>query len=124
MWDITVAQAHSFFVGSGSVLVHNACNVKAPVGPGKAENYKSWPDSPAQMDERLGQPGRPVPDGPTTAGRGKVEWDNPNGTGKITYEQHQYDMNAPDWHKGPHWHYDSPSRPHDRALPGDPWPFN
>jgi hypothetical protein len=26
MWDITVAGAHSFFVGSGEVLVHNCAN--------------------------------------------------------------------------------------------------
>jgi hypothetical protein len=40
MWDLTVAQAHSFFVGSGAVLVHNKCggNVKLPVGPGKETN--------------------------------------------------------------------------------------
>ena len=32
MWDLTVDGAHSFFVGSGQVLVHNACDIDGTIG--------------------------------------------------------------------------------------------
>jgi hypothetical protein len=48
----------------------------------------------------------------------------PNGFTKITYEQHPYDdgEDVPEWHKGPHWHLDTPKDDHERYLPGDPIP--
>lgn len=85
------------------------------------DEVATWPDTPAEMDEALGIEGTEIPDGPTTPGRNKVEWDLPDGT-KVTYEQHPYHPNAPAWHREPHWHYDKPGQPpHRRALPGDPF---
>jgi hypothetical protein len=82
----------------------------------------TWPDAPEEMDEFLGMGGRRIPDGPSTQGRSKVVWEPTNGI-KITYEQHPYHPTAPDWHKGPHWHLDTPGMPpHQRYLPGDPIP--
>jgi RHS repeat-associated protein len=81
---------------------------------------KFWPNTPDAMDEILRVPGIRVPDGPKTPGRGKVVWDL--GECKITFEQHPYHVDAPDWHKGPHWHLDTPGKEHVRYLPGDPLP--
>jgi hypothetical protein len=41
MWDITVAGAHSFFVGSGAVLVHNCPNPLRFTGDQQA--LLTWP---------------------------------------------------------------------------------
>jgi hypothetical protein len=46
MWDLTVDAAHSFFVGSGGVLVHN---FNGPCGPGTGRSYPAnhmRPDAP------------------------------------------------------------------------------
>jgi hypothetical protein len=55
MWDITVAGAHSFFVGSGEVLVHNAC----PVGAGGPRPPANWidPTNPPQLPPSQLAPG-------------------------------------------------------------------
>jgi hypothetical protein len=73
------------------------------------------------MDEFLGVPGTRIPDGPMTPGRNKVVW-KPNEKTKITFEQHPYHPDAPDSHRGPHWHLDTPGKPHQRYVPGDPIP--
>ncbi|MGD9158476.1 MAG: RHS repeat-associated core domain-containing protein [Desulfobacteraceae bacterium] len=86
-----------------------------------SKNTPKWPSSPNEMDDFLGVPGKNVPDGPTTPGRNKVTWE-PNKDTKITYEEHPYHPNAPDWHKGPHWHLDTPEDTHVRHLPGDDIP--
>lgn len=82
----------------------------------------TWPSTARQMDDFLKVPGKRIPDTPGTPGRGKVEW-RPNPDTKITFEQHPYHPNAPDWHKGPHFHLDTPGiKPHQRYVPGDPIP--
>ena len=81
----------------------------------------TWPDTSEGMDELLGVEGKDVPDGPTTPGRNKKEW-KPNEDTKITYEEHPYHPDAPDWHKGPHWHLDTPGKRHKRYLPGEKIP--
>jgi RHS repeat-associated protein len=82
----------------------------------------TWPSTAQQMDDFLKVPGKRIPDTPSTPGRGKVEW-RPNADTKITFEQHPYHPSAPDWHKGPHFHLDTPGiKPHQRYVPGDPIP--
>jgi RHS repeat-associated protein len=88
------------------------------LGPAGKPN---WPAGPEGMDDFLGLPGDRIPDGPNTTGRGKVVW-RPNQETTITFEQHPYHPNAPDWHSGPHWHLDTPGQPHQRYLPGQPIP--
>ena len=51
----------------------------------------------------------------------KVVWE-PNSNTKITYEQHPYHPNAPDWHRDPHYHIDTPGSPHKRYVPGEDMP--
>ncbi|QYO65715.1 RHS repeat-associated core domain-containing protein [Leptolyngbya sp. 7M] len=80
-----------------------------------------FPKSPERMDDRLGVPGRRIPDGPGTPGRNKVEW-KPSDKVKITYEQHPYHPTAPKWHRNPHWHVQWPGQRHTRYLPGDKFP--
>jgi RHS repeat-associated protein len=77
-----------------------------------------WPKTAEEMDELLGFPGTRKPDGPLTPGRDKVEW-RPNSNTKIPHEQHPYHPDAPDWHRGPHWHLDTPGQLHRRYVPGD-----
>jgi RHS repeat-associated protein len=84
---------------------------------------KIWPSSPEEMDAGLGIDGERIPDGPNTPGRNKVIW-TPNEDTKITYEQHPYHPDAPEWHSGPHWHLDTPDASHQRFLPGQPLPGN
>ena len=79
---------------------------------------KVWPKTPEEMDQFLGQEGIRIPDTPLTPGRGKVQW-SPNGNTRITFEQHPYHSNAPEWHRGPHWHLDTPGQAHQRFVPGD-----
>ena len=82
----------------------------------------TWPSTAQQMDDFLKVPGKRIPDTLGTPGRGKVEW-RPNPDTKITFEQHPYHPNAPDWHRGPHFHLDTPGiKPHQRYVPGDPIP--
>jgi RHS repeat-associated protein len=80
-----------------------------------------WPATVAEMDQALGFEGRRIPDGPRTPGRNKVEW-RPNESTKIIYEEHPYHTEAPDWHRGPHWHLDTPGAEHLRYLAGDKIP--
>ena len=80
-----------------------------------------WPTSPVEMDNLLGFPGTRIPDRLSTPGRNKVTW-APNQDTSITFEQHPYHPNAPEWHRGPHWHLDTPGAPHVRYLPGEPMP--
>jgi hypothetical protein len=103
VYNFEVAGAHTYYVSTAGLLVHNKC----------------WPDTPEKMDDFLGMKGTRIPDGPTTPGRGKVEW-QPSENVKITFEQHPYHPNAPAWHRGPHWHLDTPAATHARYLPGDP----
>jgi hypothetical protein len=42
MWDLTVADAHSFFVGPGAVLVHNFACVRGPNGTTGMERSPGW----------------------------------------------------------------------------------
>jgi RHS repeat-associated protein len=91
-------------------------------GYGSLDNAaRAWPGSADEMDELLGFAGTRIPDGPMTAGRNKVVWE-PSDHVRITYEQHPYDAQAPAWHRGPHWHLDTPKQPHKRWLPGEPIP--
>jgi RHS repeat-associated protein len=80
----------------------------------------TWPSKPGDMDKFMGFEGERVPDGSYT-GRNKVVW-RPSDNVKVTYEEHPYHTNAPDYHRGPHWHYDAPGVKHRRYLPGDPIP--
>jgi hypothetical protein len=112
MYNLTVATAHTFFVGEEGWLVHNACG---------ATTKPKWPNTPQEMDEFLGTGGRQIPDTPGTPGRNKVVWE-PSTDVKITYEQHPYHPTAPDYHKEPHWHLDTPGKPHKRYLPGEDIP--
>jgi hypothetical protein len=80
-----------------------------------------FPKTPAEMDELLGLAGELVPDLVNTPGRNKVVW-YPSGNIKITYEQHPYHPNAPESHKGPHWHVEGPAEKHGRYLSGDAFP--
>ena len=97
-----------------------SCNTFQCTG-GLEDSPTTWPSSPKDMDEALGIPGPSVPDLPTTPGRDKVIWQTGDGV-KITYEQHPYHSDAPDFHRGPHWHLDSPWVTHQRYLPGDIMP--
>ena len=56
-----------------------------------------------------------------TPGRNKTIW-KPNQKTKITLEEHPYHPDAPDWHKGKHWHLDTPNKRHERFLPNDDIP--
>jgi RHS repeat-associated protein len=89
--------------------------------PDPDDNKPKWPRTPEEMDEFLKIRGARIPDGPRTPGRGKVVW-RPNQNTKITYERHPYHPNAPEWHRGPHWHLDTPAGTHLRFVPGDPIP--
>jgi RHS repeat-associated protein len=82
---------------------------------------KTFPENPKDMDDILGRQGKKVKDGPTTTGRDKTKWEMPNDI-SITHEQHPYDTNAPDFHKGPHYHVDGPGFNHNRFMPGDAMP--
>jgi Pretoxin HINT domain len=112
-YNLSVDAFHTFFVAAPgidnapAVWVHNACPY--------------WPKLASEMDEFLGVAGKKIPDGPMTPGRDKVVW-TPNGSTKITLEQHPYHPNAPDWHRDSHWHLDTPGSPHQRYLPGDKMP--
>jgi RHS repeat-associated protein len=90
-------------------------------GSGGGARAPTFPSSPEAMSDFLKLPGRSIPDSAKTPGRGKVEW-CPSDKVRITYEQHPYHPNAPDWHRGPHWHVDIPGQRHQRFLPGDPIP--
>jgi hypothetical protein len=59
----------------------------------------TWPNTPDEMDEFLGMPGTKIPDGPTTPGRDKVQWQTSDDV-TITFEQHPYHTDAPDYHTG------------------------
>ena len=80
---------------------------------------ETWPATPDEMDRLLGFRGERIPDTQNTLGRNKVVW-RTCGAIKITFEQHPYHVNAPTWHRGPHWHLDTPGKPHQRFLPGEP----
>ena len=91
-----------------------------------------FPTTPEEMDEMMGFEGERWPDidmgtGEPKPGRGRVTWEQttPNGKVKVTYEQHPYDVGAPDYHTGPHWHVVWPGVPrgsHPRYGSGDPFP--
>jgi hypothetical protein len=110
VYNFEVQGDHTYFVGkaNGGTWVHNQCG-------------GTFPNTPEEMDDLMGFDGTRIPDSPNTPGRNKVVW-QPSGNMKITYEEHPYHPNAPDWHKGPHWHIDSPVETHGRYLPGDPFP--
>jgi RHS repeat-associated protein len=108
VYNFTVAKDHDYFVGETGFLVHNA-NCKC-----------TFPDNPLDMDDILGVEGTPKLDTPLTPGRNKWMWDL--GQSVITFEQHPYDVGAPAWHSGPHWHVDWPGTRHKRFSPGDKFP--
>lgn len=118
VYNFEVADSHTYYVSPLGILVHNQCG--------------QFPDTPEQMDDILGFPGNRLPDvnpqtGQPLPGRNRVDWDitTPNGKLRITYEQHPYHTNAPDFHRLPHWHVDWPGRPqgpHPRFSPGDQFP--
>jgi RHS repeat-associated protein len=109
----------------GNFVVHA---VNAAGGQGSSGDCSSapnttqptWPNTAQEMNALLGVEGKAIPDKLHTPGRDKTVWEL--GPTKITLEQHPYDANAPDWHKNPHWHLDTPGNPHKRYLPGDPIP--
>jgi hypothetical protein len=75
MWDLTVDTAHSFFVGSGQVLVHNACWSGIPQAsqPGKLQNIIH------NLFAHYGQPGT-AGDGTTMAAvRNEILTETPTG---------------------------------------------
>jgi Pretoxin HINT domain len=65
MWDLTVDGAHSFFVGSGAVLVHN-CPSGGGGGPKPPKTFIE-PTNPAQLPPTDLPPGYSVRLGPPTA---------------------------------------------------------
>jgi hypothetical protein len=107
VYNLEVQVDHVYHVTDGGLLVHNAC--------------PTWPATPEEMDDFLGFPGRRIPDGPGTPGRDKVVWE-PNDQTRITFEQHPYHPKAPEWHRGPHYHMDTPAADHERFLPGQDMP--
>ena len=121
VYNFEVAGSHTYFVGkdNGGAWVHNACGMK-------------FPNTPEEMDDMMGFKGERKPDidmgtGQPLPGRSRVDWDmdTPNGRMRVTYEQHPYHTNAPEFHRGPHWHVDWPGRPagpHPRFGSGDPFP--
>ncbi|MGB9774921.1 MAG: hypothetical protein ACPL4I_13065, partial [Bacteroidota bacterium] len=92
-----------------------------PVLTGAVAAGPTWPQSPEEMDQFLGMEGRRIPDTSTTPGHGKVVWQTSDKI-RITYEQHPYHPDAPEWHRGPHYHLDIPSGSHYRFLPGEEIP--
>jgi hypothetical protein len=96
MYNLTVATAHTFFVGDAQWLVHNC---------GGTTTKPQWPDNPDAMDDMLGIKGERIPDGSATPGRSKVTWQTSDNV-KITYEQlhiiraHQIGIKG---HIGKHW---------------------
>jgi hypothetical protein len=102
VYNLEVHGEHVYHVSALGILVHNTY----------------WPRTAAEMDSLLGMRGERIPDLPTTPGRSKVVWRPSNGI-KITFEQHPYHPGAPDWHRGPHWHLDTPWWHHVRFLPGE-----
>jgi hypothetical protein len=106
-------------IGSGLSYDDEAADAS---GRPRQSSAPTWPNTPEEMDELLGVEGKRVPDGPTTSGRGKVKW-KPSDNLTITYEQHPYDLGAPDFHRLSHWHLSYPGQPHTRgACPGTPIP--
>ena len=120
VYNLTVEGDHVYRVSPQGLLVHNnGCNVK------------KFPNTPEEMDSLMGFPGTRQPDvnlqtGEPLPGRGRVDWDvsTPQGRMRVTYEQHPYHANAPDFHKEPHYHVDVPGTPynHERYSPGDTIP--
>ena len=80
-----------------------------------------FPNTPAEMDALLGFYGVRVPDLRSTPGRNKVVW-RASIDIKISYEEHPYHLRAPAFHRGPHWHLDTPTIQHTRFMPGDLFP--
>ncbi|GAB6188039.1 hypothetical protein [Thermopirellula anaerolimosa] len=114
VYNMTVEGEHVYHVSPLAVVAHNnECAANA--------TSERWPSTPQEMDQLLGVPGTRIPDTATTPGRGKVVW-QPNEQTKIVFEQHPYHPNAPGWHRGPHWHLDTPAGRHWRFVPGDPIP--
>ncbi len=98
--------------------------------PRRASDFR-FPNSADEFDELLGFPGTRRPDmnpqtGQPLPGRGRVDWDvsTPQGRMRITFEQHPYHANAPEFHRGPHFHVDIPGTQfsHARFSPGDKIP--
>ncbi|HET8655017.1 MAG TPA: PKD domain-containing protein [Longimicrobiaceae bacterium] len=110
---------HKDEIITGAVMIISEGRARGAAG--EAGAGMRWPSTPAEMDELLRMPGTRVPDGPNTPGRGKVMW-RPNADTKIIYEQHPYHPDAPEYHRGPHWHLETPAEPHGRYLPGDEIP--
>ena len=54
MWDLTVSGAHSFFVGSGAVLVHN-CNIGQQVADHSFNHSLEFPEFQGSTVEEWGQ---------------------------------------------------------------------
>ena len=107
VYNLEVANAHTFFVGEEGVWVHNDLSGRV-----------CWPKTPEEMDAFLGFPGARIPDLPTTPGRGKVVWQPCRGV-KIVCERHPYHRSAPPYHRELHWHVDTPCYRHRRFLPGE-----
>jgi hypothetical protein len=80
-----------------------------------------FPNTAAEMDDLLGFYGERVPDLRGTPGRNKVVW-RLSAAIKITYEEHPYHFDAPEFHKRPHWHLDTPAIRHLRFQAGDLFP--
>jgi RHS repeat-associated protein len=107
--------------GSGGVGNVPPSNRTGTDTPDPDPNTPRWPQTPEEMDKFLRMTGNRIPDGPTTPGRGMVRWQL--GRIRITFEKHPYDVTSHPFHRGPHWHLDSPGwGPHSRFLPGDPIP--
>lgn len=110
------------FANGGTMMSNGDCMPLPAIGCGLvALPVRTWPSTAGEMDELLKMPGKQVPDGPTTPGRGKIEW-RPSDKIKIIFEQHPYHPNSPPKHSRPHWHLDTPGKPHIRYLPGDKIP--
>jgi RHS repeat-associated protein len=101
---------------------NQAVKLHPPARPlaGRYTDPCAWPDTPEEMDEMLGFEGTRIPDGPNYPGRGKVVWVlGPNF--KIVYEAHPYSPPGVfiPGHSDPHWHLDTPGKPHQRFCRGD-----
>ena len=98
MWDITVAGAHSFFVGSGAVLVHNC-------GPAGGYRYPEGKGPPVGMSEGTTPWEDFLGDGPYTNFHPRTGLPDPDrivsadGTRSIRFGSHEMNTNPIHYHE-------------------------
>jgi RHS repeat-associated protein len=83
MYNITVAEAHTYFIGDGKWLVHNACPIKQAGGslPARKSEYGSYTNTHASGKKYAGMGGR----------------ERAQRSGKRIAEEHNDPLMATDW---------------------------